>query len=85
MRLFTLSPRLSAAAAYLPSGAKLADIGCDHGRLPIYCSLYSMGILLPWEIRHIFSGDSEAAVRVTAVLAFLFFFYYQMHVAWGLF
>ena len=38
MRLFTLSPRLSAAAAYLPSGAKLADIGCDHGRLPIYCA-----------------------------------------------
>ena len=59
--------------------------GIFIGRLPIYCSLYSMGILLPWEIRHIFSGDSEAAVRVTAVLAFLFFFYYQMHVAWGLF
>ena len=38
MRLFTLSPRLSAAAAYLPSGTKLADIGCDHGRLPIYCA-----------------------------------------------
>lgn len=59
--------------------------GIFIGRLPIYCSLYSMGILLPWEIGHVFSEDSGAALRVTAVLAFLFFFYYQMHVAWGVF
>lgn len=59
--------------------------GIFIGRLPIYCSLYSMGILLPWEIRHVFSEESGTALRVTAVLAFLFFFYYQMHVAWGVF
>lgn len=57
--------------------------GIFIGRLPIYCSLYSMGILLPWELRHVFSEESGTALRVTAVLAFLFFFYYQMHVAWG--
>ena len=38
MRLFTLSPRLRAAARWLDADAHLADIGCDHGRLPIYAA-----------------------------------------------
>lgn len=40
MRMFTLSPRLSCAAARLPQGVKLADIGCDHGKLPVYAAVY---------------------------------------------
>ena len=40
MRMFTLSPRLACAAARLPRGAELADIGCDHGKLPVYAAVY---------------------------------------------
>lgn len=31
----TLSPRLAAAAALVPAGARVADVGTDHGYLPI--------------------------------------------------
>lgn len=59
--------------------------GIYIGRLPIYCSLYSSCILLPWEIKHVFSEESGKIVNVIMVLAFLVFYYYQMHVAWGVF
>lgn len=39
-----LSPRLAAAASFVRSGAKLADIGTDHAALPI--SLTSSGTIL---------------------------------------
>ena len=31
-----LSPRLAAVANFVPSGARVADIGTDHGWLPIH-------------------------------------------------
>lgn len=35
-RPFSLSPRLQAVADLVPAGAKLADVGTDHGRLPVW-------------------------------------------------
>lgn len=35
-RLFSLSPRLQAVADMVPKGSKLADVGTDHGRLPVW-------------------------------------------------
>lgn len=35
-RPFSLSPRLQAVADLVPEGAKLADVGTDHGRLPVW-------------------------------------------------
>lgn len=35
-RPFSLSPRLQAAAQLVPAGAKLVDVGTDHGQLPVW-------------------------------------------------
>ena len=39
----TLSNRLAAAAKLVRSGARLADVGCDHGYVPVY--LVQSGII----------------------------------------
>lgn len=36
MKRVYLSPRLSALAALVPAESKLADVGTDHGRLPVW-------------------------------------------------
>lgn len=35
-RPFSLSPRLQAVAELVPPGSRLADVGTDHGRLPVW-------------------------------------------------
>lgn len=54
------------------------------GRLPIYFSLYGY-ILLPWLIQHIFTDKSAKLVQLCMVGGYLVFYYYQMHLTWGLF
>lgn len=63
-------------ALYLVS---MVTSGIFMGRLPIYCSLYSMGILLPWELKHAFGKGMKGL----AVICFLVFYYIQMHFVWG--
>lgn len=58
--------------------------GVFLGRLPIYMSLWSQYILLPWEINHMFTERSAHLVKMIAVLCYCAFFYYQMHFAWGI-
>lgn len=67
---------IMSTALYLVS---MVTSGIFMGRLPIYCSLYGMGILLPWELKHVF-GKS---VKLMAIVCFLLFYFYQMHFAWG--
>lgn len=35
-----LTPRLALLASWVPSGARLADVGTDHGHLPVWLSLH---------------------------------------------
>lgn len=71
---------LVSTALYIVS---MGTSGIFIGRLPIYVSMYSMYILLPWEIDHMFTKDSARIVKICTVVLFSAFFWYQMH-AWGL-
>lgn len=57
--------------------------GIFIGRLPIYASLYNY-ILLPWEIDTLF-GSSSRIIKSTLILVYLVFYYFQLHMTWGLF
>ena len=57
--------------------------GIFMGRLPIYTSLYSNCILLPWEIENLFEERTVNIVKAAAVVCYCAFFYYQMHFTWG--
>lgn len=57
--------------------------GIFIGRLPIYFSLYSY-ILLPWEIENMFTEQSKKIVYGAMILAYLVFYYIQIHMTWGL-
>lgn len=57
--------------------------GIFIGRIPIYCSLYNY-ILLPWEVEYLFGGNRKI-IRIMMIVAYLIFYYYQMHVQYGLF
>lgn len=57
--------------------------GIFIGRLPIYASMYSMGILLPWEIYNMFTKESVKIVKLGMIVGFISFYYYQIHYAWG--
>ncbi len=57
MRLFTLGPRLETAAAMIPAGAEVADIGTDHARLPIW-------LVKTGRCRHVIASDiADVPVR----------------------
>lgn len=58
--------------------------GIFIGRLPVYCSLYAMGILLPWELDHMFTTESIRVIKLLMVAGFVVFYYYQTHFIWGL-
>ena len=58
--------------------------GIYIGRLPIYASLYSY-ILLPWEINYLYKNRSRFMVYLLMVLLYIAFYYYQMHLSWGIF
>ena len=56
--------------------------GIYIGRLPIYTTLQGY-VAVPWLIDHMFTKASARLVKIALVVGYLAFFYYQMHVAWG--
>ena len=77
----TVGASAIACGIYITS---MATSGIFLGRLPIYVSLWSQCILLPWEINHMFTERSARFVKIVAVLCYCVFFYYQMHFTWGI-
>ena len=57
--------------------------GIYVGRLPIYTTLQGYAAV-PWLLDHTFTKSSARIVRIVLVIVYLCFFYYQMHMAWGL-
>lgn len=62
----------------------MATSGIFLGRLPIYVSIYSQCILLPWEIKHMFTERSAQLIKAIAVICYCAFFFYQMHYTWNI-
>lgn len=58
--------------------------GIFIGRLPIFCSLYALGILLPWELDNIFTEESARIIKLITICGFVLFYYYQIHIGWAL-
>lgn len=58
--------------------------GIFIGRLPIYCSMYALGILLPWELDNMFTKESSKIIKLITIGGFLAFYYIQIHFGWGL-
>ena len=67
---------IMSTALYLVS---IVTSGIYIGRLPIYFSLYANGILLPWELKHVFGRSMRSA----AIGCYLLFSVFQMVFVWG--
>lgn len=57
--------------------------GIYVGRLPIYTTLMGY-IAMPWLLDHMFTKNSARLMKILMVIAYLLFFYYQMHFIWGM-
>lgn len=57
--------------------------GIYIGRIPVFVTLQGYAVV-PWLIDHVFTKDSGKLVKVGFICGFLAFFYYQMHITWGI-
>lgn len=55
--------------------------GIYIGRLPIYTTLIGY-IAFPWMINNMFTKQSTKMIKTAMIIAFILFFYYQMHITW---
>lgn len=77
---------LSANMAIVSMGAYIVSAvtsGIFVGRIPIYFSLYNY-ILLPWLVENVFEKKSQKLVYAIIIACYLYFYYYQVVVSWGL-
>lgn len=71
---------LIAALSYVLSGF---TSGLFLGRIPIYFSLYNY-ILIPWIVEKVFTKKSIKIVYIFMICLYLCYYYYQIHITWGL-
>ena len=77
-----LSPRLAAVAGLVPMGARVADIGCDHGYLGIW--LLQQGIATSVIAADVNQGPLDSAFRnahkfgVSDKISFIFLTVYKI-------
>ena len=64
--MLSLSPRLQAIAALVPKGTRVADVGTDHGYIPIY--LLQSGICSAAVASDVREGPLQSAVRSAEAL-----------------
>ena len=81
--LINISINMSMVATGLYIISKIARSGVLLGRLPIYFSLYNL-ILLPWLIKNVFEKKEKRLIMFSMIVCYVFFFYYQMDVIWGI-
>ncbi len=58
--------------------------GIFIGRMIALPAFYSTGLLLPWEIKNLFTKDSAFLMKIAMIIGYILFFYYQMHFTWGI-
>lgn len=78
---------ISVNFSILASGIALISMvtsGIFIGRMVETVYLIPLLVLLPWELKNLFTVDSSRLVSLFAVAGYIAFFYYQMHFAWGL-
>lgn len=57
--------------------------GMFIGRIPIMFSLYSY-ILIPWIVEKVFTKRSAIVIYIFMIGFYLVYYYYQIHITWGL-
>jgi len=78
---------LSVNAGIVSTALGIISIGTSGvfmGRLPIYASLWSTCILLPWELEYCFSLQLGRMIRIVTIICYMAFYYVQCHFTWGL-
>lgn len=71
----------------LASGTALLSMGTSGifiGRMVQPTFIYALLILLPWELKNIFTEESSKFMQAVTIVGYVAFFYYQMHFVWGL-
>ena len=77
---FCVNMSIVSSSLYLLS---MVTSGIFIGRLPIYASLYSNGILLPWELEQTFNARSSRYIKIAAIAGFTLLYIYQVYFQWG--
>lgn len=78
---------ISTNFSILSSGIAIISMvtsGIFLGRMVETTFIYALLILLPWEIKNLFTEASSRLVSIFAMVGYTAFFFYQMHFTWGI-
>lgn len=77
---YAVNMTIVSAALYIISSF---TSGLMFGRLPIAFGLYGY-ITIPWILKNVFTEDSQKDLIIIMLILYSIFFYYQMHIVWGM-